>query len=82
MPGGAVSRRAWPWLFAYPLIYLVYVFFRGEIFEIYPYFFIDVGQIGYGSALRNSLGVLVAYGAVVALLIGLKHVFTRPSARR
>ena len=82
MPGGAVRRGTWSWLFVYPLVYLVYVFVRGEIFGIYPYFFIDVGQIGYGSALRNSLGVLVAYGAVVALLIGFKHVFARPPTRR
>ena len=82
VPGGAVRRGIWPWLFVYPLVYLVYVFVRGEIFGIYPYFFIDVGQIGYGSALRNSLGVLVAYGAVVALLIGFKHVFARPPASR
>ena len=78
VPGGAVRRGTWLWLFVYPLVYLVYVFVRGEIFGIYPYFFIDVGQIGYGLALRNSIGVLVAYGAVVALLIGLKHVFARP----
>ena len=73
VPSGAVKWRALPWLFAYPLIYLVYVFSRGEIFKIYPYFFIDVGQIGYGMALRNSLGILLAYGAIAALLIGLQY---------
>ena len=77
VPAGAVMRRAWLWLFAYPLIYLVYVFARGEVFKIYPYFFIDVGQIGYGAAMRNSLGVLLAYGLVLAVLIGLKQGFAR-----
>lgn len=73
VPHGAVKWGALPWLFVYPLAYLVYVFVRGEIFKIYPYFFIDVGQIGYDTALRNSVGVLVAYGAVVAVLLGLKR---------
>lgn len=73
VPYGAVKWRALPWLFAYPLIYLVYVFSRGEVFKIYPYFFIDVGQIGYGMALRNSLAILLAYGAIAALLIGLQY---------
>ncbi len=77
MPAGAVTWRALPWLFAYPLIYLVYVFGRGEIFKIYPYFFIDVGQIGYGLAMRNSLGVLLAYGLVLAVLLGLKNLLKR-----
>ena len=61
----------------YPLIYLVYVFCRGEIFKIYPYFFIDVGQIGYGLAMRNSLGVLLAYGLVLAVLLGLKNLLSQ-----
>lgn len=77
LPAGAVKWRALPWLFAYPLLYLVYVFGRGEVFKIYPYFFIDVGQIGYALALRNSLGVVAAYGAVLALLTGLKYAFVR-----
>ena len=76
VPHGAVKWGALPWLFVYPLAYLVYVFVRGEIFKIYPYFFIDVGQIGYDTALRNSVGVLVAYGAVVAVLLGLKRVLS------
>ena len=77
MPARAVTWRALPWLFAYPLIYLVYVFGRGEIFKIYPYFFIDVGQIGYGLAMRNSLGVLLAYGLVLAVLLGLKNLLSQ-----
>ena len=79
VPAKAVSRSALPWLFIYPLVYLIYVFVRGEIFELYPYFFIDAGQIGYGLALRNSFGVLVAYGLVAGVFIGLKRVFTKTS---
>lgn len=77
LPAGTFKWRALPWLFAYPLLYLVYVFGRGEVFKIYPYFFIDVGQIGYALALRNSLGVVAAYGAVLALLAWFKYALGR-----
>jgi hypothetical protein len=82
VPAGAITWRTLPWLFAYPLTYLVYIFGRGEVFEIYPYFFIDVGQIGYSMALRNSLGVLVAYGLVLAVLVGLKNLSVPPGRRQ
>ena len=41
-----------PGLFAYPLAYLVYVFLRGEVFGLYPYGFVDVLKLGYGTARR------------------------------
>ena len=82
VPSGSVPRRDAPWWFAYPLFYLTYVFGRGEILKIYPYFFIDVGQIGYGAAVRNSLGVLLAYGVVLAVLLGLKHFAMQPKMTR
>ncbi len=45
-----------PWLI-YPFVYLIYVLIRGAISGVYPYPFIDVTQIGYTSALINSLAV-------------------------
>ena len=61
-----------PWLFAYPLAYLVYVFLRGEMFGLYPYEFVDVLKLGYSTALRNAGGMLLAYAAIVGMLCGLK----------
>ena len=61
-----------PWLFAYPLAYLVYVFLRGEMFGLYPYEFVDVLKLGYCTALRNAGGMLLAYAAIVGMLCGLK----------
>lgn len=52
----------------YPAGYFVYVFTRGELLRSYPYHFIDVTQIGYPQAMRNSFGLLIAFiilGAVV-----------------
>ena len=52
----------------YPAGYFVYVFIRGELLRSYPYYFIDVTQIGYPQAMWNSFGLLIAFiilGAVV-----------------
>ena len=68
----ALNLRDLPWLFVYPLVYLVYVFLRGEVFGLYPYGFVDVLKLGYSTALRNAAGMLLAYAAVVGLLCGLK----------
>ncbi len=74
----AVPPRAIGWSHAprlplYPLAYLVYVFARGEITGLYPYGFIDVTQLGYPAALRNSLGLMAAYALVAGLYVGGKR---------
>ncbi|MEO6876693.1 MAG: Pr6Pr family membrane protein [Opitutaceae bacterium] len=50
----------------YPLAYLAYALIRGELLEVYPYHFIDVGQLGWAKTLRNSAGLLIVF-----LVIGL-----------
>lgn len=53
----------------YPIVYFVYVLARGAMFGLYPYPFIDVGQLGYAHAVVNALGILVGFWAIGALLI-------------
>ena len=72
MRPGTLAWRDVPWLFAYPLAYLAYVFVRGEVFGLYPYEFIDVLKLGYSVALRNAAGMLLAYAVVAGLLCLLK----------
>lgn len=79
VPARTVRWRHAPWLVAWPLIYLVYVFARGEIFDLYPYDFVDVLKLGYRAALLNSVGLLLAYAVVVVGLVGLKAAFLRRS---
>lgn len=55
------------WLI-YPFVYLVYILFRGTISGFYPYPFVDVDKLGYGSVMLNSLGLL-------AVFLGLSFVF-------
>lgn len=59
-----VDRRApLVWL-AYPLAYLAFALIRAHWVHSYPYFFIDVGEIGYGGLVRNALGLLVCFAAL------------------
>jgi hypothetical protein len=55
----------------YPLIYLVYVFARGELLGSYPYHFIDVTNLGYVKALVNSLLLLVGFVVVGYIVNGI-----------
>ncbi len=61
-------KDATVWLL-YPAIYLVYILLRGALFGLYPYPFIDAGELGYPRMLVNAslffviflgLGLLVA----------------------
>jgi hypothetical protein len=75
VPAGSIGMARAPWLLVYPLVYLVYVFARGEVFGLYPYGFIDVTQLGYAAALRNAFGLLLAYSLVAGLFAGVKFFF-------
>ena len=58
------------WL-AYPLLYGVFTVIHGQIIRWYPYWFIDIGELGWGQALLNFGGLLaffLALGLVVAAL--------------
>ena len=72
---GVFAPLAWC---IYPLGYFVYVFARGELLGSYPYYFIDVARIGYRQAMFNSLGLLLAFialGAVVRAAAALRNRF-------
>ena len=81
VPARALVYKDMSWLFAYPLLYLVYVFARGEIVQLYPYAFIDVLAIGYKAALLNAAGMMMAYALIVGLFCGLKMVFSSTTSK-
>lgn len=66
---GALDPVRW---LAYPVGYLVYALVRGAVDGWYPYYFVDVGALGYGPALTNaallSAGMLVTGYVVVGLV--------------
>lgn len=77
VPGRALTFADPPRWLAYPVSYLVYALARGAFDGWYPYFFIDVGAIGYARALANaaalSVSMLVAGLAVVAAVRTLRR---------
>ena len=77
VPAHAIGWARLPWLLVYPLAYLVYVFVRGAIVASYPYEFIDVLNIGYPAALRNSMAFMAAYALVVGVYAGSKALMHR-----
>lgn len=48
------------WL-VYPLIYIGYSLVRGAFASWYPYWFVDVTQLGYTTALTNTFFVLIGF---------------------
>jgi hypothetical protein len=45
--------------FVWPVLWLVYIFTQGAFTDWYPYPFLDVTELGFGTALRNAAAVLV-----------------------
>lgn len=45
----------------YPAVYIAWTLVRGAVMHHYPYFFADVGKLGYPRALLNGAGFLAAF---------------------
>lgn len=67
-PRPRFSDKALGLAFIWPVLWLVYTFIVGAFTDWYPYPFMNVTQIGYGSALLNSFLVLVL-ALVLAVLL-------------
>ncbi len=63
------------WL-VYPMIYIAYSLLRGAFVAWYPYWFVDVTQLGYPTALTNTAGVLLAFLVVGFIYAGVAKLFT------
>lgn len=63
-----------------PLLYLAYVLVRGEYDGRFPYFFIDVGRLGWPVTLRNAAALTLVFMGLGALMVALDKVLAgRPS---
>lgn len=58
-PRPRVDWRTVGWSVVWPVAWLVYTFVRGAVTGFYPYPFLDVTELGYLVALRNTAGVIV-----------------------
>jgi hypothetical protein len=57
------------WLI-YPIVYIVYSLVRGAFVDWYPYWFVDVTQIGYRKSLAHTGLVLIAFAVVGFIYLG------------
>ncbi|PHN71212.1 MULTISPECIES: Pr6Pr family membrane protein [Pseudomonas syringae group] len=71
VPKGRLRLGHVPLWAMYPVVYFAYVLLRGNMLGDYMYPFIDVGTIGFGSALINALGVLLGFVLIALLLVGI-----------
>lgn len=53
----------------FPLLYAAYALLRGALSGVYPYPFIDAGQLGYSRVFVNTAGLLFAFIVIALLLI-------------
>ena len=64
-PHGSAPRWADPaWWSLYPTAYFAYALIRGKLVSSYPYPFIDVGNLGYGTTVMNGCGLLFGFYAL------------------
>ena len=67
-PRGWIDRRVLLGSFVLPIAWLAYSLVRGSVIGAYPYFFINVVKLGYGTVAVNLAGVLLL-GLVIALAL-------------
>lgn len=73
VPKGSVQwRDAWRCM-ALPAAYLIYLGVRGEATGLYPYYFIDVGQLGYARAAVNAVAIAAVFLLATIGFIRLKR---------
>ncbi|CAN5429980.1 Pr6Pr family membrane protein [soil metagenome] len=68
------------WL-AFPLLYGVWTVVHGQIIHWYPYFFIDIGRIGWTAALTNYVFLLAFFLIVGLVIVAIDRTFGRKHRR-
>ena len=69
-------KNIFPWLI-YPLVYLLYILFRGSFAKYYPYPFIDVNILGYSKVLLNSMLLCIAFLFISLLFVAIAKMMSR-----
>jgi hypothetical protein len=66
-PRPRIDRRTMAWAFVWPVAWIAYTFIRGALIDWYPYPFLDVQEIGYWAAIRNTGFVIIIAIVLVAV---------------
>jgi len=69
----------WLW---FPFFYLLYSLVRGQVLGIYPYFFMDIGVLGYKQTIINCLFVLLAFVSVSGIFISISRVLSSSGTKK
>jgi hypothetical protein len=64
------------WLI-YPVFYLGFVLVHGRFTGFYPYPFIDVAKLGYGTMMLNAIGIAAAFAASGFVVLGVSRLLAR-----
>ena len=67
------------WL-SFPLVYILYSLIRGALVNWYPYWFVDISQIGYASGLLNTAFVLAGFIVTGYIFAGIAKIMVRSAA--
>lgn len=65
---GLKWKHTFYWL-PYPVIYIVFILFRGAFSGFYPYPFSDAGHLGYAHVLRNCTKMLLIFFFISLLFV-------------
>lgn len=65
----------------YPLVYAVFVLFRGTSSGWYPYPFLDANALGYNKVLINVIGLFVAFLLISLLFVAISKRFGKVKER-
>ena len=81
-----VPKQHLPWRLAiywlmYPLVYLIYILIRGEIFDVYPYHFINVTTLGYNKVIVNCLWILLAFLSFSGIFLSISRLLAPSSTK-
>ena len=69
----------WLW---FPFFYLLYSIIRGQVLGTYPYFFMDIGVLGYKQTIINCLFVLLAFVSVSGIFISISRVLSSSGTKK
>ena len=57
-----------PWLIL-PLVYCIYAMARAQVDGVYPYFFLNLDNLGLARTALNIVGLLIAFAGIGALIV-------------
>ena len=71
VPKGSLKWNDLPAWLIFPFVYCIYILIRGSISNEYPYPFMDVAKLGYGTVALNSFYICLAFLLISVIFIAI-----------